>query len=729
MPVDRPLAADLADNLVTLYQQAETRLAADLARRLASGMDSPTWVEDKLRGLTTLRRFSENLVSRLDSVMADEIAQSTILAYIRGGNAAMDDLGRAQSTHPEWLRAAGITNPNDRLRAMIERRQAGVAAQLAQARRALPGADAIARLAFSLTTQLRGTHLRIARWQLDSYREVIAAGSAPEVLLGITTRRRASQIAWEGLLSQGITGFVDRSGRGWNLASYVEMASRSTVAQAAVEGHLDRLGAAGLDLVIVSNAPQECEKCRPWEGKILTRGGPGGRRTVQVEHGTRDGELVDVHVAGSVDQAVSAGLMHPNCRHSLSAYLPGVTRIPTNTEDPEGDKARQQLRALERKVRASKLKAEAAIDPAARKVHEAKTRQLQGQIREHVKATGLIRQPSREQIDLGHRPPPGPVASPPAPPAPEPPPAPSSPPPQPKPAKKAAPKKAAKKPAKTTPPPPSKAAAKAASAKKAPPAKAAKKTTPRKTTPPPPRKAAKAAAPTTTPVTPPSTNARAIADAVNVESSVARADVPHVRAALERQAGLVPSALPRLRAVRSASDPMELQDRGGGHAGTVVAAYDSAFSEIILGDRPFSSEVAEVGRSCSRSGFWVRCPDHLAGGQQVFAHEFGHHVENVMRYSPGGEARQRRFWHAFADELGVARAPETGDGIRRIDLREWLEALRPTIEAQISRYAAGRPAAECFAEIWSEYSTMGDAARPLIRRMGALLQQLMEEVE
>ncbi|MFF5228442.1 phage minor capsid protein [Dactylosporangium sp. NPDC000521] len=461
MPVDRTLAEDLSENIVTIYQDLETRLAADLARRLASGMDSPTWAEDKLRGLGTLRQFAQNLIGRLNGGLADEVAQATILAHIRGGAAAMDDLARAQSTHPEWLRLAEISSPNDRLRAMIERRQAGAAAQLAQARRAIPGADAIARLAFSLTTALRGTHLRIMRWQLDSYREVIAAGSAPDVLAGLATRRRASQIAWERLLTQGITGFVDRSGRAWNLASYVEMAARSTVAQAAVEGHLDRLSAAGLDLVIVSNAPQECARCRPWEGKILARSGPAGRRTIQVEHATRDGVMVNVEIAGTVAEAIAAGLMHPNCRHSLSGYMPGVTRIPTHTEDPEGDKARQRLRALERRVRSEKLKAETALDPAAKKAHNAKVRAAQAEIRDHVEATGLIRQPHREQIDLGHRPPPGPVDTTPPSPQPTPTPAPSA-------VRKATPTKAA-------PPPPEETrapAAKATSAKKAAPAKA-----------------------------------------------------------------------------------------------------------------------------------------------------------------------------------------------------------------------------------------------------------------
>jgi hypothetical protein len=101
-----------------------------------------------------------------------------------------------------------------------------------------------------------------------------------------------------------------------------------------------------------------------------------------------------------VNEAVAAGLLHPNCRHSLSAYFPGITQVPTGTEDPEGDKARQKLRALERAVRDAKTEAAAALDPAARKRFDAKVRALQAEIRDHLATapTQLFRQRHREQI-------------------------------------------------------------------------------------------------------------------------------------------------------------------------------------------------------------------------------------------------------------------------------------------------------------------------------------------
>jgi GNAT superfamily N-acetyltransferase len=407
---------ELARALIELYGDLQRRLAADLARRLAAGMDRPSWAEDKLAAIATMRRWAETLLRQLSGPMADTVAQQIMLAYVRGGHQALDELARVQSTHRDWLRLARLTDPAGRLLDMIRRRRTGLAAELARVSHDLPGAAAINRLAFSLVSQLSGTHHQILRWQLDAYRDVIARAAAPQVLAGLATRRRAAQIAWEQLLSQGITGFTDRSGRRWDLASYVEMATRTTIAQAVVEGHLDRLTAAGLELVIVSDSPQECERCRPWEGKVLTIAGADGARERQMPSAVGR-STVTVHVAGSIAEAVAEGLMHPNCTHRYNAYLPGVTRLPTGTQNPQGYADRQKLRALERRVRKAKLAAAAVIDPAAQRSADAKIRDAQAAIRDHVAATGLIRQRAREQIGGGITPVPH-APSPPVPPAP-----------------------------------------------------------------------------------------------------------------------------------------------------------------------------------------------------------------------------------------------------------------------------------------------------------------------
>jgi hypothetical protein len=356
-----------------------------MARRLAKGLDVPDWAAAKVAALGNLTTWTRRLLAALDRQMQADVATAVLGAQGLGVRLADQDIAAIAKRDPDLTAAL----------------HAGRFA--ANAEQLLPGSAAIRVLAAHLTDRLRSAATPVLRWVEDAYREVIAAGAAPDVLAGIVTRRAASERAWNQLLGQGITGFVDRAGRRWNLATYVEMATRTSVAQAAVEAHLGRLGAIGLDLVVVSDAPQECILCRPWEGKVLGRSGPPGPRTVAVEHATQDGVTVDVHVAGTVDQAVAAGLLHPNCRHSLSAYLPGVTELPEHTADPAGDAARQKLRTLERRVRRAKVQASGALSPAGAAAARRNVAAGQAAIRDHVTATGLIRQPSREQIDLGNK--------------------------------------------------------------------------------------------------------------------------------------------------------------------------------------------------------------------------------------------------------------------------------------------------------------------------------------
>jgi hypothetical protein len=373
MPVDRTLGAAVAETIAQLYHDLEIRLADQVARLLRQGLAEPPDAVKQITALGTLSLAAKRMVLAIERDLTGTVEQAVVLAYQRGGEAAVAELAKRGGMTP---------------------------AQLAALRVAVPQLGAVQRLVWSLVSTLKGTHVRILRWPEDAYRDVIARTVATGTLVGQETRLRTAQRAWDQLLGQGITGFTDKAGRNWELASYVEMATRSTTAQAAVQGNLDRLGTAGIDLVIVSNAPQECERCRPWEGKVLDRLGAGGRRTIELQHATIDDRTVSVHIAGSVTEAVAAGLMHPNCRHSLSAYLPGVTRIPTRTEDPEGDEARQKLRALERKVRKEKLKAAAALTPEAKRAHDARVRELQAEIRDHIATapTTLFRQRQREQI-------------------------------------------------------------------------------------------------------------------------------------------------------------------------------------------------------------------------------------------------------------------------------------------------------------------------------------------
>ncbi|MFK0217938.1 phage minor capsid protein [Streptomyces vinaceus] len=375
MPIHPGMVEELSAGVRDLYADAEQRLLGIVARQLADGFEAPGWATNKLRDVQALRRGAQGVVDALAEATRLEVFDAVAEAYNVGARSVLAELG---ALHDNDLRRIAETTPNTR---------------------------AVDRLAAETLDLVTATHRGILRGVEDGYRQVIAEVSATP-LLGVDTRRQATQSAMDRFADRGLRTFVDRGGRAWQMTSYAEMAVRTATGRAAVEAHGDKLRAAGLDLVIVSNAPHECPLCKPFEGKVLSLDGPGGARSIEVEHAVEDGRSVRVDIAGSLDEARQHGLQHPNCRHSVSAYLPGVTRTPVEaSEDPDGYEATQKQRAIERGIRKYKNRAAAATSPEARRAAEAKVRQWQAKQRAHLaEHPELIRRREREQPGAGNLP-------------------------------------------------------------------------------------------------------------------------------------------------------------------------------------------------------------------------------------------------------------------------------------------------------------------------------------
>jgi hypothetical protein len=375
MPVSPAMAEDLARAVAKLYEDAELAILDKLRAALEQGIDSPLWAEIKLRSIGDLRAAVEEITNALQTDANGAVAAALAEAYGRGRQAAVAEVGALD-----------------------------IGREL-QARRVLPNAPSVDRLAASYAEDTRPLYVRITRAVLDTYRSVVSRASA-SVLLGGLTRRQASQRALDQFAQRGVTGFVDSAGRSWELASYAEMAVRSVTARAAIEGHIDALAEIRVGLVIVSDAPLECPLCRQWEGEVLTLGPQSGPQTIRAEHAIQPTRLlaptrtVAVHVAGSLVEARAAGLFHPNCRHSLAAYLPGVTTRPPHHATPGTTyEDTQRQREIERHIRRWKRTASVAMNEQARTRANAKVRAWQAEMRKHVAAhPELRRKPQREQI-------------------------------------------------------------------------------------------------------------------------------------------------------------------------------------------------------------------------------------------------------------------------------------------------------------------------------------------
>lgn len=353
MAVSPAYAEGLAQPIAAIYQQAELIMLEILARHLSQGTTLPDWAERKLLEVQLINARIAGQLTTLSGTSAQEIAAAITKAYNRGQAGAVADLNKLVS---DSLRTA-------------EAHYAG-----------LPDVMALVQ---ETTDSVTAAHSRILRAVDDIYRQTVQEASA-QVLVGTQTRLQATQRVFDRLTQNGITGFVDKAGRAWDLSSYVEMAVRTASGRAAVQGHTDRLQANGYRLVIVSDAPQDCPLCRPWDGKILSLGGlvPGADDTL--------------------DAAEAAGLFHPSCRHSLSAYQEGVTKPAHAYPDAEGYRAQQQQRYLERGVRRWKRQSATALTPEAKRAASAKVRVWQQRSREHAAQTGVARKYAREQVGQAH---------------------------------------------------------------------------------------------------------------------------------------------------------------------------------------------------------------------------------------------------------------------------------------------------------------------------------------
>jgi hypothetical protein len=72
---------------------------------------------------------------------------------------------------------------------------------------------------------------------------------------------------------EGITGFVDKAHRKWNLSTYSNMVIRTTTGEAQNRAVANTVLGRGLDLVRVDEHPHEPDICTPYQGRVFSLSG------------------------------------------------------------------------------------------------------------------------------------------------------------------------------------------------------------------------------------------------------------------------------------------------------------------------------------------------------------------------------------------------------------------------------------------------------------------------
>lgn len=120
------------------------------------------------------------------------------------------------------------------------------------------------------------------------------------------TGAQASKDFMAELHKRGITSFVDRAGRQWNMETYADMVTETVSAEAQRHGMQNRLVEWGHDLVEVEGPSGSTDICKDYVGKVLSvTGQTEGYETVEA--------------------ALAKRLLHPRCGHRLIPYVSEAT--------------------------------------------------------------------------------------------------------------------------------------------------------------------------------------------------------------------------------------------------------------------------------------------------------------------------------------------------------------------------------------------------------------------
>ena len=218
----------------------------------------------------------------------------------------------------------------------------------------------------------------------DVYRRTVNRAQLA-MAAGETTLTKAIDMAVREFLEKGLNSIVYRDGRHVDIADYVRMVLRTTSTRAQLQGKSKRFAELGYDTVLISQYGGCSETCEPWQGRAYIDD------VFTIWNGEINGDSGKSRYCGKwfplLSSAIRGGLFHPNCRHTMSLYIDGVTKIPPPIPAEQIRKQREleaRQRAMERKIRKLKRLEAGTQAPQAVKEYGRKARAAQQELKAFV---------------------------------------------------------------------------------------------------------------------------------------------------------------------------------------------------------------------------------------------------------------------------------------------------------------------------------------------------------
>ena len=229
----------------------------------------------------------------------------------------------------------------------------------------------------------------------DVYRQVIYKAEV-NMAAGAKTLDQAIDMATKEFLERGIDTIEYSDGRKVNVASWAEMALRTASQRATFLGEGKKRDEWGVYTVVMSAHANCSPWCLPYQGTVMIDDVYTSISPEQADQLAKEMKLV------RLSEAMKEGAFHPNCRHTLSTYFPGISRLPEPVNDEMAKKlykAEQYQRYIERNIRKYKRLAAGSIDGQNVERYKRKLTEWELRMEELLEAYPQLRRDRTREVD------------------------------------------------------------------------------------------------------------------------------------------------------------------------------------------------------------------------------------------------------------------------------------------------------------------------------------------
>lgn len=247
----------------------------------------------------------------------------------------------------------------------------------------------------SVKEDLKKVEHGVLRKMDDVYRQTIYKAEM-NMAAGSKTLNQAIDMTTKDFLEKGINSIVYKDGRRVSIPAYAEMALRTAAQRATFLGEGKKRNEWGVYTVLMSAHANCSPMCLPYQGTVMID-------NVYTSI-TKEDAMKLAKETGYVllSEAMKHHAFHPNCRHTLATFFPGISTVPDMPNEEEAlnnYKVEQRQRYMERQVRKYKRLEAGSLDQQNQAKYRSKVKEWQARLREHLKENPQLRRDyNRENI-------------------------------------------------------------------------------------------------------------------------------------------------------------------------------------------------------------------------------------------------------------------------------------------------------------------------------------------